>query len=101
MDIAPTIYELAGIEIERNEYSVDGISFVKYLLNEKSVSVNDDGRDTLLFEYIWVSNITMAHYRVWYPSNVSYMGQNVVPSCCNEMGQLYWVDKFTCVVSDH
>eukprot|EP01084_Bolivina_argentea_P266117 451258_1 len=100
VDIAPTIYELAGIDIDRNKYNVDGISFAKYLF-EPNGSINgnidDTWRDILLFEYIWVKNSTMANYQVWYPTNTSYMGKNVVPECCNDMGQPYRVDNsFMC-----
>eukprot|EP01083_Nonionella_stella_P174756 606699_1 len=96
VDIAPTIYELAGIEVDRNKYDIDGRSFAKYLFEPQRQDDDDDDdtwRDTLLFEYIWETNSTMAHYKVWYPSNTSYMGNTIHPECCNQMGEPYRVDN--------
>ena len=90
VDIAPTIYDIAGITYTRDQYDIDGKSFKKYLFEQD----DNDWRDMLLFEYIWVENTTIHDYTVWYPDDNTYMGELVNPPCCdNVTGKPYWVDN--------
>ena len=100
VDIAPTIYELAGIDVDRDKYEVDGVSFAKYLFedNDNEKDDDDDWRDMLLLEYIWHDNKTFGDYPIWFKNDTDYNFNKYPPAFSNNTNNennnnYYWTDN--------
>eukprot|EP01084_Bolivina_argentea_P266119 451260_1 len=92
VDIAPTIYDLAGIQIDRETEAVDGKNFTKFLFEQTEKHDGSDWRDMLLLEYIWHDNKTFHDYAIWFPNETDY-NYNKKPPLTNDLGEKSWTDN--------